>query len=118
VILVDAVARGEPPGTLFLIEPESPTAEKAGTAQAFHLESHALDPARVLSTATALGSQVRRVLVVGCEPMPLDPDLEGSMELSAPVQAAVSEAASLIESLVTGIRAGPFETPTPAGRTD
>jgi hydrogenase maturation protease len=112
VILVDAVPRGETPGTLYVIEPE------AAAAPALPFEAHALDPARVLSAAAALGGPLRRLLLVGCEPTPLDPDSEGSMDLSAPVQAAVDEAVALVESLVERIRHAPLETAAPPGRTD
>ena len=48
----------------------------------------------------------KRLLVVGCEPTPLDPDDDPMVELSAPVRAAVDEAVLMIESLVARIRSG------------
>ena len=50
------------------------------------LETHALDPARVFRLVSALGGRPKRLLVLGCEPTPLDPDEDPMMELSAPVR--------------------------------
>ena len=86
VILVDAVPRGGPP------EPADLN---------LFVQMHALDPAKVLRLAAALGGQVRRLLLVGCEPGAAAEVEDMSMGLSAPVRAAVDEAVSLIESLVT-----------------
>ena len=48
---------------------------------------------------------MQRVLLVGCEPgLPVPTD-DLQMELSEPVRRAVEQAAGLIESLVTRIRA-------------
>ena len=99
-ILVDAVPRGEAPGTVYLIEPEAPA--DAPMPQGMPLiEPHDLDPAKVLRLVASLGGTVRRVLLVGCEPTPFDPEQDMQMELSPPVRAAVDEAVNLIVSLVT-----------------
>lgn len=94
VILVDAAPRGNPPGTLVVLEPEIPD-ETVG------IETHAMDPVRVLALARTLGGIPARTLVVACEPgvvMSTDPDEEVSVGLSPPVRAAVEEAVALIES--------------------
>jgi hydrogenase maturation protease len=106
VILVDAVPRGGPPGTLYVIEPEWNDAQSQAPepSLALPIETHALDPARVLKTVAALGGRPKRVLLLGCEPAPLDPDADPAMELSAPVQAAVDAAADMVESLVEQVR--------------
>jgi hydrogenase maturation protease len=106
VILVDAVARGAPPGTLYVLEPRL---EGSGAleGQLGLVEPHALDPEKVLRLARSLGGKVERVLLVGCEPSPSDPmDDDLQMEMSAPVRGAVEEAIRLIDSLVGQIRAG------------
>lgn len=98
-ILVDAAPCGGPPGTLYVIEPETDDtydAERDGVT----LETHNMDPARVLRFAASLGAVTKRVFLVGCEPAPLDPDVDLQVELSEPVQAAVDEAILLVESLV------------------
>jgi hydrogenase maturation protease len=53
-----------------------------------------------------MGGQPRRVLVVGCEPATLGSDEDPAMGLSPPVEAAMSEAILLIDSLVEEILAG------------
>jgi hydrogenase maturation protease len=100
VILVDATARGGAPGTLYVIEPET-----AGPAQPADLmvETHNMDPAKVLRVASSLGSPVKQILLVGCEPAVLGSFEELEMGLSAPVQAVVEEAVNLIEGLVAKI---------------
>jgi hydrogenase maturation protease len=101
-ILVDAVPRGEPPGTLYVIEPDLVSAESG-------LDAHAMDPVRVLGLARTLGALPPRVLVLGCEPATAksleDEDL--LMELSPPVAAAIENAVELVESLLEDLlRAG------------
>lgn len=99
VILVDAAPRGEPPGTLYVLEPErteAPTAAGAGLL----VETHGMSPEKVLRLATAMGGQVGRLLLVGCEPTPLNEADEMQTGLSEPVRAAVDEAVVLVESLV------------------
>jgi hydrogenase maturation protease len=93
-ILVDAVPRGGRPGTLYVLEP-APSEDVAPA-----VEGHNLDPAAVLRLAAAMGGRVGRLLVLGCEPTPLDAADEMRMGLSEPVQAAVDEAIPLVESLV------------------
>jgi hydrogenase maturation protease len=97
VVLVDATPRGEKPGTVYLIEPEI---EDDGEAT---LDTHGMDPVKVIKLSRALGARPTRTLVVGCEPQVVlggeDYD-EMLMELSEPVRAAVEEAAKLVESVV------------------
>ena len=100
VVFVDATPRGENPGTVYLIEPEI---EDDGEAT---LDTHGMDPVKVVKLSRALGVRPARTLVVGCEPQLVvsgeDYD-EMLMELSEPVRAAVEEAAKLVESLVEEI---------------
>jgi hydrogenase maturation protease len=99
VILVDAAPRGEPPGTLYVLEPDriaSPEAEGAAPL----VETHGMNPMKVLRLAAAMGGQVGRLLLAGCEPTPLSEADELQTGLSDPVRAAVDEAVVLIESLV------------------
>jgi hydrogenase maturation protease len=96
VVFVDAAPRGEVPGTVSLIEPELDLDEVV-------LDTHGMDPLRVLGLARTLGRVPERVLVVACEPELVvdgehDEDLVG--ELSAPVSAAVDQAVELVSSLV------------------
>jgi hydrogenase maturation protease len=95
-VLVDAVPLGEPPGTVAVIEPQ------LDGQDAVEVETHGMDPARVLRLARELGPLPRRTLVVGCEPHTIaDPaGDEVLVELSPPVQAAVETATALVRSLV------------------
>ena len=98
VILVDAVPRGEAPGTLYLIEPD---ANDAGSSrQDIQLDAHNLDPAKVLRLAASLGGRQNRILLVGCEPTPMDSEQDMAMGLSDAVGAAIPQALNMIESLL------------------
>jgi hydrogenase maturation protease len=103
-ILVDAYPGEGAPGTLFVVEPDLQEFNSA-EAQAGTIEPHGMNPLAVLRMAMNMGGQLKRVLLVGCVPATLGPE-EGQMGLSEPVMAAVDEAAKLVESLVTRIRAG------------
>jgi hydrogenase maturation protease len=100
VVFVDATPRGERPGTVYLIEPEI---EEEGEVM---LDTHGMDPVKVIKLSRALGARPTRTLVVGCEPQVVvsgeDYD-DMIMELSEPVRAAVEEAVKLVESLVEEI---------------
>ncbi len=112
VILVDALPRGGEPGTLYVLEPE-PASPLEGDAPV--IETHNLDPARVLRLVAALGGRVRRLLVVGCEPTPLGEDVP--TELSEPVRAAVDEAVKLVESLAARLLEGNLNIPEKEGHS-
>jgi hydrogenase maturation protease len=95
VIIVDALPRGEAPGTLYVIEPD-----RSGAAEA-DINPHGMDPVRVLNLAASMGTISARVLVVGCEPNDFGDELEGRMGLSSPVQAAVEEACHTVVEMAT-----------------
>jgi hydrogenase maturation protease len=110
VVFVDATPRGGEPGTVYLIEPEIEEDEPVS------LDTHGMDPVKVIRLARALGARPARTLVIGCEPQVIPGRRGGSqthpyddmlMELSEPVRAAVEEAAKLVESLVTETHKGP-----------
>ena len=94
-ILVDALPRGGNPGTIYVMEPELPSDISQDA-----LDAHSMNPVAVLQLVGALGGQVGRLLVVGCEPETVEPSVEGNMGLSRPVTAAVDEAVRVIEGLV------------------
>jgi hydrogenase maturation protease len=102
VIIVDAVPRGEAPGTLYLIEPDVLSLQNTGEAEVT-IDAHSMDPVRVLRSAASMGAKFDKVLLVGCEPMPFDAETDMQMELSPPVRKAVTEAIAMIESLVQEI---------------
>jgi len=92
-ILVDAVSRGEPPGTLYAIEPE--LSLDAVPEQA--TDAHRATPDVVLAMLRRIGGPVGRLVIVGCEPA----TTEESMGLSAPVAASIDAAIQMIRRLVS-----------------
>jgi hydrogenase maturation protease len=107
-ILVDACPRGEAPGTVYVIEPDLSSLDSAGTQAA--LDAHSMNPLSVLRMAKSMGGELKRVLLLGCEPETLGPE-EGQMGLSEPVEAAVGKAVQILETLVPKILNGEW----PAG---
>jgi hydrogenase maturation protease len=103
-ILVDACPRGQAPGTLYVIEPDLKALDDPHAPQVA-VEAHAMNPLSVLRMAKAMNIQVKKVLLVGCEPETLGGE-EGQMGLSQPVEAAVDDAVKLVESLVNRILNG------------
>jgi hydrogenase maturation protease len=91
LVLLDAVPRDEPPGTVYLIEPD--TLPPAGAPT---LDAHTMTPEVVLGSLAALGGRLARVHVVGCQPA----DLRPGIGLSPPVRAAVPTAAALARHLL------------------
>ncbi|MGH2480524.1 MAG: hydrogenase maturation protease [Ktedonobacteraceae bacterium] len=108
LILVDAVPRGGQPGTLYLIEPDVAhlNAEQGAQAGRVALDTHSMDPVKVLAYARTLGAQPIRTFLVGCEPSVYegaDAYMEMSMGLSDPVQNAIDPAIQMIDSLVADL---------------
>ncbi len=97
-ILVDACPRGDSPGTVYVIDIDNCERDQPQSVP-IALDPHTLNPASVLRMARSMGSISKRVLLVGCEPATLGGE-EGHMGLSAPVCAAVDEAAKQIEKLI------------------
>jgi hydrogenase maturation protease len=95
-ILIDAVPRGHPPGTVYLIEPN---VDNLGEGA---IDAHAMNPVAVLQLVRTLGGETGRVLLVGCEPAALECD-EGQLGLSAPVEHAVPEAVALVERIIADL---------------
>jgi hydrogenase maturation protease len=94
-VLVDAAPLGEAPGTLSVLEPQLDDGEA-------EIETHGMDPVRVLRLARELEGLPARTLVVACEPYAIpDPDSDDIVaKLSGPVEAAVGHAVQLVRALV------------------
>jgi hydrogenase maturation protease len=90
LVLVDALAGDEAPGTLRLLEPDP-----AGRG-APPLDAHLMDPHAVLAMVAELGGAIGRVLVVGCQPA----DLDEGLGLTPAVAAAVDPAVRMIDELI------------------
>lgn len=95
-ILVDALARGGEPGTLYVLEPSD-----EGSAPALS-SPHSLTPDEVLQGLRP-DARPRLLRVVGCEPLRFEGE-PGEMGLSEPVRAAVDEAVILVEALLVQLR--------------
>lgn len=93
VLLVDAIQRGDAPGTVYLLQPDAVTADNTP------LDPHAMDPLRVLATARTLGEVGAPVYIVGCEPEDLGEPTEGRLGLSPAVTAAVPQAVKMIQQV-------------------
>ena len=103
VILIDATPRGGAPGTLYTIQPDLSELKLAAPESAA-VETHGMNPMRVLAVAHGMGAEFQRIVVIGCEPSPetIDPDGPGEMGLSEPVRMVVDEAVRMVEKLVAG----------------
>ena len=97
-ILVDSYPHGQAPGTVSLVEPDLANIDEPAPA----VEPHAMSPLNVLRLATAMNVNLKKVLLVGCEPQTFGGE-EGHMGLSEPVEAAVEEGANLVASVVQRI---------------
>lgn len=92
-IVVDAVGRGGEPGTLYVLEPEMSEGQPEGPADA-----HGLSVEAVLGFLKGAGGDPGHVLIVGCEPLSLHPE----MGLSEVVAGAVDGAVELVMELIAG----------------
>ena len=108
-ILVDAMPQGQPPGTVYLLEPDL---AQPGEFEGATADAHNMNPVQVLQMAKSLGGLPGRLYVVGCEPGEWEPN-DGRLGLSGPVQAALPKAMELVRSLVDELLE--LETRTTAG---
>jgi hydrogenase maturation protease len=111
LVLVDAIARGGAPGTLYLIEPDLSALDPENGVEAARvgLDAHSMDPLKVLAFARTLGARPIKTLLIGCEPSEVtanDDYLDMRMGLSEPVRAAVDEAVKMLDALIEQLLAG------------
>lgn len=100
-ILVDAVSRGEAPGTLYVLDVGAADT-LSGNMTTF--DGHSPDPSAALAMLRDLGGGPGRILLVGCEPAEMEPRADGAMGLSAPVAAALDGAVETVLALVGRLR--------------
>jgi hydrogenase maturation protease len=101
LIAVDALPRGEPPGTLFVLEPELSAEWSVSGA-----EPHGMHLPLVFAQTRAMGGTLPRILIVGCEPA----DVSERFEISAAVQAAIDPAVALVRELLDRALSGTAAT--------
>ncbi|MCE7006834.1 hydrogenase maturation protease [Kibdelosporangium philippinense] len=93
-ILIDAVDRDDPPGTLSVIELDTAAMDEVSS-----LDAHGMQPELVLGLVGLLGAKPGRVLLLGCQPQSLDEH----MGLSPPVNAAVGAAVVVAQDLIADL---------------
>ena len=105
VLLLDAHQTGGAPGTVRLLEPTLPDLSGLDPHQLrdYFADTHYATPMRALALLARLGRLPRSVAVIGCEPTPQE---AMSIELSAPVAAALDAAEALAIEWVTRRAAG------------
>lgn len=102
LILIDAVRRDQPAGTLFVIEPDVGAATAAlevavGDGVMPLVDAHGMEPGAMLSVLDQLGGNVKQVVVIGCQPANLDEGIGLSPEVAAAVPAAASLVVETLE---------------------
>ena len=105
VIFVDAAPRGKAPGTVFLLEADAGDVPMAGP-----VNGHSMDPETVLRLVETMGGYDGRVLLVGCEPVTVEPNRE--LRLSPAVREAVEPAVELVVETIDRLLAEEPETDT------
>lgn len=103
LLVVDAVDRGEPPGTVFLIEPRV-DGDAAGAGLA---DAHGMNLETVLGTLHNLGGEAPPLLLVGCQPA----FVGEAIGLSPAVQEAVPRAVALVEETIARLMGEPVGRP-------
>ncbi len=111
-ILLDAVQRGRPPGTVYLMELDWNAWEQLAAEAGQVMNGHSLHPAQVLQLVQAWGGRPMPLYLVGCEPAVLETE-DGAMGLSAPVAPAVAEAIQLVTDLIDRLLAPESEVGKP-----
>jgi hydrogenase maturation protease len=109
-ILVDACPRGGVAGDLYIVEPDLAS---LGDAEALAAgDAHGMNPMNVIRVAQAMGGPLKKILLLGCEPETFGPE-EGKMGLSESVASAVERAIPLLESVVSRILDGVWQSAEP-----
>ncbi|MDQ6825526.1 MAG: hydrogenase maturation protease [Candidatus Eremiobacteraeota bacterium] len=91
VILIDATPRGNEPGTVYVIEPDTTTVSAAADA-------HSMALTGVFGFMRTLGGVEPHIIIVGCEPA----SVEERMGLSESVERAVETAVLKIQNILDG----------------
>ncbi|MRH88397.1 hydrogenase maturation protease [Nocardia sp. SYP-A9097] len=95
LVLIDAIPNHGAPGEVTVFTPEP------GTAGAAQLDAHAMNPEAVFAGVRALGGELPRTVVVGCQIESVDERIG----LSAPVAAAVDTAVAAVDRVLADLLA-------------
>ena len=101
VIFLDALPRGDEPGTVYLFEPDT-----SFERDEVDVDAHEMHPLAVLALLADLGGEVRRLLVVGCEPAELEERIGLSPAVAVAVDKAVQVVGELLENEMSALVAG------------
>lgn len=93
LVLVDALPGRGQPGDITVLE-IGPADLGSG-----EFDAHGMDPVAMLASLSALGGELPRTLLVGCQPL----DVGEGIGLTAPVEAAVDDAVTIVCRLVDGL---------------
>lgn len=103
VVVIDAVDRGRPPGTVMVIDADVTDVERLDTTERHDLlaDMHLATPERALMVARAVGVLPERTIIVGCQPVELETLGVGlSAEVTDAVEVAVAEVERCLQRLV------------------
>jgi hydrogenase maturation protease len=103
VIVVDAVSRGQPPGTLYVF---TPSAADLGVHSRERIDPHFAEPARAMQLARALGFLPDKVTVLGCEPESCQLGIRLSVAVDAAMARAVEKIREMVGSDASGTACG------------
>ena len=98
-ILIDITSQGQPPGTVYLIEPDLNQLDQIDEPMA---DAHSMNPLKVLQMLRTFGASPGKLYLIGCKPAILECE-EGQIGLSESVSAAVPQAIQMIKSLVKNL---------------
>ncbi len=92
LVIVDINRQGEPPGTVFVMEPD-PSDVEGGIEDGAVIDPHAMDPQTVLRFVKSVGGWPGKVVIVACEPSAVG---EVAWGLSEAVEGALDRAVEVV----------------------
>jgi hydrogenase maturation protease len=100
LVLVDALPGRGQPGDITVLEIGP---DDLGSGE---FDAHGMDPVAMLASLSALGGELPRTLLVGCQPLDVGEGIGLTPAVEAAVDDAVSIVSRLVDSLLTGQPAG------------
>lgn len=103
LVIVDAVDRGRPPGTIMVIEPDvvDPATLTPAERHEVMADIHLTTPAKAMMMAQAMGILPERRILIGCQPEePEEVGLEMTATVTAAVPVAVEEIVRHVNELL------------------